>query len=68
MLEQEKERLLRVPGSAEVTVLVRYDDLRHFHSVALSSISMFQLRSVLALFSGGLLPHGRKDDPQAPVV
>lgn len=43
MLEQEKERLLRVPGSVEVTVLVRYDDLRHFHSVALSSISMFQL-------------------------
>lgn len=43
MLEQEKERLLRVTGSAEVTGLVRYDDLSRFHSVALSSISMFQL-------------------------
>lgn len=49
--QEEKELLVRVPGSIEVTVLFRYDHLRHFNSVAISSLSMFQLWFLYWLYS-----------------
>lgn len=53
VLEQERELLVRVPGSTEVTLLLPQAISLCFHVSALIS--------VLALFSGGLLPHSRKD-------